>query len=74
MTVKEIVADWLEKHGYDGLAHNECGCALDDLMPCDGANNIGDCVPAIKVRCDPETCPYDGDCEYHLVPALLRKL
>jgi hypothetical protein len=42
MTVRELVADWLKTHGYDGLwdEANECACLLDDLMPCD---SVGAC-------------------------------
>ena len=37
MKVKEILAEWLENHGYDGLYdhHKECCCSIDDLMPCE---------------------------------------
>jgi len=33
---KEIVTEWLEKNGYDGLCQEdyECACELSDLMPC----------------------------------------
>ena len=34
MTVKEIVRDYLKKHGYDGLWDDDCGCGVDDLFPC----------------------------------------
>lgn len=36
MTVKNIIVDWLRANGYDGLCDppNECGCKLDDLIPC----------------------------------------
>ena len=36
MTVKEIVKQYLEQNGYDGLYHEdlECGCSLDDFAPC----------------------------------------
>ena len=33
-TVKEIVADYLKKNGYDGLCRDGCGCGLDCFMPC----------------------------------------
>ena len=34
-TVEQILADWLEKHGYSGLYwESECGCCLDNFMPC----------------------------------------
>ena len=55
MTVKDIVADYLKSHGFDGLCHpdTECGCGLDDLIgPCEGAQP--DCRPAHRII-DPET-------------------
>lgn len=51
MSVKEIVADYLKANGYDGLYNGdaECGCDLDDLMPCEG--NPCCCQPGYKVGC-----------------------
>ena len=48
-TVKEILISALKEMGADGLCcPGECGCGLDDLMPCfDGACSI--CVPAKRV-------------------------
>jgi len=46
MNVFEIVADWLKEHGCDGLAGDECGCTLDEIMPCEVPNH--DCVAGIK--------------------------
>jgi hypothetical protein len=34
MTVRDIVRDYLERHGFDGLAGDDCGCEITDLMPC----------------------------------------
>ena len=45
-TVKEILMDYLKAIGTDGLAGDECGCGLDDFMPCYAG--CGDCVPARK--------------------------
>jgi hypothetical protein len=54
MNVREIVKEWLEKNGYSGLYdESECGCAIDDLMPCDGP--YSECMPGYKGNCDPET-------------------
>ena len=43
MTVKEIVIEYLKANGYDGLCGEECGCAIDDLVPCD--SDPSDCKP-----------------------------
>ncbi len=57
MTVKEIVADWLKEHECDGLCHAdcECGCTLDDFVPCFDPDF--DCVAAVK---GPVPEEYDG--------------
>ena len=34
MTAKEILIKGLKDAGYDGLCDLECGCFLDDLIPC----------------------------------------
>lgn len=47
--VREIVEAFLRVNGYKGLAGYECGCGLDDLMPCDG--EVADCQPAFKREC-----------------------
>lgn len=46
MTVKEIVIEYLKKNGYDGLYNDDCGCALDDLIPC--CDNIETCMAGVK--------------------------
>lgn len=57
ITVKTLISDWLEAYGYDGLAGEDCGCGLDDLMCCDlDCTNIGSCVPAYKVKCTEDYC------------------
>jgi len=34
--VKNIIKEYLIKNNYDGLCFSgECGCRLDDLMPCE---------------------------------------
>ena len=35
VTVRQMVAEYLKDNGYDGLAGEECGCWLNDLMPCE---------------------------------------
>ncbi|HDY89554.1 MAG TPA: hypothetical protein ENH82_15765 [bacterium] len=34
--VKNIIEDYLKKHGFDGLYYpGECSCKIGDLQPCD---------------------------------------
>lgn len=59
MNLRDIAREWLEAHGYDGLAYrcgcDGCGCGLDDLIPCDGAC-FDDCKPVRRVTWD--TCQW----------------
>lgn len=51
MTIKEIVKEYLEQHGFDGLFSYHCACELADLMPCEGLGleePIALCEPATK--------------------------
>ena len=52
ITIREMVADWLHERGYTGLLHDYhgCGCALDDLMPCD-APDIHECIAGYRRFC-----------------------
>jgi len=61
MTVREIVAEWLAAHGYDGLAYDGCGCKLDDLMPCCEPGR--ECEAAYLVPVPEE---YEGEHEWWL--------
>ncbi len=54
MTVKEIVAEYLNANGYDGLAGEDCGCFLKDLCPCGGESDVLRCVPGRTVPAKPE--------------------
>lgn len=62
MTCKDIVIEYLQTHGYQGLVCSEisCGCGIQDFAPCDG--NFSECEPAYAVikRC--EDCEIK-DCE-----------
>jgi hypothetical protein len=51
MTAKEIILDYLKNNKFDGLVcpHIQCGCGIDDFMPCD--ENWSDCQPAFKLQC-----------------------
>ena len=61
MNCKEIITLYLKAQGFDGLynADWECGCLLDDLMPCNG-EQIQNCEPGYKLPCD---C---GDHDFHV--------
>lgn len=58
MNVKQIVIAHLKSIGADGLAREDCGCSVDDLIPC--GSPYHDCVPAKAVPCD-GTC---SNCEF----------
>ena len=47
MNVKKIVAKYLMENGFEGLCADECGCLLDDLIPCD--DYMGHCEPGYKI-------------------------
>jgi len=65
MEVLDIIKDWLKEHGCDGLCGEECGCLLDDLMPCGEGST--ECQAGYKWMCDIcqlEEC--QGKTENHL--------
>jgi hypothetical protein len=64
--VSDIVRRWLQANGYDGLFSEwECGCKLDDLMPC--GDLYSDCEAGYIAPCPgPEECPNGGDCDFHI--------
>lgn len=50
MTVVDIVDEWLNFNGYDGLCNEGgCGCRLDDLAPC--KEMIKNCEAAFLFDC-----------------------
>ena len=51
--VKQIITEWLQTNSYDGLCTDNCGCRVEDLMPCDSPQDR--CVPGYLRRCE------DGD-------------
>lgn len=45
MTCKKIIEKYLRDNKFDGLYNDdECGCNLDDFMPC-GGGTILECKP-----------------------------
>lgn len=61
MTVKEIIVKYLKENGYDGLFEpdGECGCRIDDLIPCSELNEH--CETGYKKLC---TDCNEQECEY----------
>jgi hypothetical protein len=55
-TVEDILVAYLRAHDYDGLAGDECGCALPDIAPC--ASWCGDCVAGWRIRVGPNDDRY----------------
>lgn len=54
-----MIRDLLLAQGADGLVNDagECGCPIDDLMPCENSiAGLGECKPAYE-----KTCPSCGE-------------
>lgn len=65
MTIKEIVKDYLEKNGYDGLSsEGACSCGLSDLMPCGRANRLCEAGYLVKI----EACKTCNRCNFCISP------
>ena len=63
-TIREIVLKYLKENGYDGLCNNDCGCGLNDLMPCDG-KSIGECRAGYSGG-EPDNWIYkEKPCQHH---------
>lgn len=65
-TVQKIVKEWLIDNEFTGLWCEECGCELNDLMPCSGWDEyISKCQAGYKVFCstDCETCHRNEWCD-----------
>ena len=77
MNVIEIVKEYLQKNNYDGLAGDDCGCELGDLMPCDGTYET--CEAGHKVLTkdltpeEIEMYEVDDDCEWVMVAGKKRE-
>lgn len=52
MNVKEIVIKYLKDNGYEGLCTTDCGCEIEDLIPCNECFN--GCCPGYRIE-------YEGD-------------
>ena len=63
MNIKEMMTSYLLLNGYDGLQNDECGCGVDDLMPCGDPSM--DCERAFAYRCG--DCAKNTVCDVDLV-------
>ena len=59
MNTLDMVRDYLERHGFAGLAAEDCGCGLGDLAPC-GDGPHPDCDAAQVRVLGPDE--YVGEC------------
>ena len=60
MDVHDIVKKYLKENGYDGLLHEDrgCACSLNDLAPCGEMEQT--CMPGYKGPCQcGEGCDFD---------------
>jgi hypothetical protein len=62
LTVADVLRDACERYGADGLCNEECGCGLDDFVPCGEAHP--DCILAKRIPCPDPEC----GCREHYVP------
>lgn len=53
MNVRDIIVARLKQLGADGLCCEDCGCGLDDIVPCQSDPSL--CVPAKAVEEGGET-------------------
>lgn len=59
MTLKEIVKQYLDDNGFDGLCGDDCGCSKDDLFPCGEIQD--ECNAAYRCNCD-KSCGEFSQC------------
>ena len=69
MTIKEIIKQYLEEHGYDGLYSCcvDCACSLDELFGCEYPQP--DCTPGYMIP-----APKDSGCKYLIVPEKIAEV
>ena len=62
LIVKDIVVEFLNKNGFDGLINDDDYCCCLTAEICD--EMTGDCQPSYVYKCD-DGCECDGDYDYH---------
>ena len=70
-TVRELLRKAIIDNGADGLCNDDCGCSLEDLMPCDGVKL--DCVLAVKAGCYRCGDEHDEDTGHECEPGMVPK-
>ena len=66
MDIRQITEQWLRANGYDGLTTENCGCDVNDLMPCVDLAGA-DCKAGYKIPCPGgKDCNAYGDCDFHI--------
>ena len=74
--VRQIVVEFLETNGFDGLCYPDepCGCLAENLAPCGLCDNILDCQPGHRKDVDEhEPCECDGQGTKHWHICLLNE-
>lgn len=63
----DMVRDYLERNGYDGLVDEgrECACCLEDLMPCGGEYAMT-CEAGYRIDGCTKDC--GNGCDFHIFP------
>jgi len=66
MNVNDIVKEYLERHGYEGLFCEDCSCEIAELFPCYG-NKFSGCEVGYKLPCPGmDDCNAGGGCRFHI--------
>jgi len=71
MNVKHIILEWLIEHEYDGLYTKDCGCALNDLIPCE--ESCINCKAGYKRKPTPEELAGEWPEEEYMIGPLHRE-
>lgn len=64
---RDIIKEYLIKNKYDGICNPEleCGCGLNDFIPCD-CLDFNECYPAYKGICKDKDSDWCGREMYFL--------
>jgi len=65
VSCRDMVIEYLKENGYSGLFCDECGCRIEDLMPCGGEGAMDCNAGYIRYGCS-DDCGMG--CDFHIVP------